>query len=323
VAKLKRSPLHRVEMNSDNWLGDRIDKIWQTDGTCSLVHMQFTAALEHIQKQNLFDVILHGSAGDGVVGGQHLFEPSQLDYYVTKRLNLISFSRSQQHFESVLNRFRHYFDSIGQCSHALYIDNRIRSFLFKDSRVCFSYGIECRLPFMDNAFQELLYSIPMDLKLNNRLYSLMLLRQFPEFYQHIPRQGTGEPISQPGLNRKFKAFYNRAQKKVIRELQDLKFLPLSLEIPSKPKDDFHNYAQWFRQEPTYSWVKKTLHNPNACYPEFVGRQPILEDWEDCLQGRSSFERVGQILTLEVWLQQILKQQQSIAPQSIAPQSIAQ
>jgi asparagine synthase (glutamine-hydrolysing) len=307
VAKLKASPHHIVELNSTNWLQSRIQNVWVTDGACSLMHMQYLSALEKIRGEDLFDVVLHGTGGGGFLGGLHLFDPNRTDYYVDRQLNLINFARSEAHREAVLQRFRDYFASLNFSAYILCIDNRIRSFLLKDSRLSFNSGIDCRLPFLDNDFQEFLYAIPAAFKADNQLYPSMLMRHFPEFYQHIPRQGLGEPISCPGLLRQTQKLYQRVQKKVIRECQNRGLLSQRVVKPKK-QADFHDYANWLRQEPARTFVSQLLSDRDAIYPEFVSREQAQQDWQAFLQGQdNNFDRMGQILTFEIWLQQVFNQ----------------
>lgn len=305
VAKLKPARLHTIQLDSENWLASRLPKIWETDGSCSLIHLQFISALDLIREKHLFEVILHGS-GAALIKGSNtcLFNRSQLNYHVEKVLNLNGFSRSSQHHASVLERFNAYFDSIGACSHTLHIDSRIRSFLLKDSKLSTNSGIECRLPFLNNALQEFLYAVPNQLKTNNQLYSQMLLRHFPKFYQTIPRQGTGEPISPPGLLRKTRKFGQRLTHKLQRELKPLGIvLPTNLTAPRN--QDFYDYTAWMRQEPARSLFENAFKNPSARYSEFLDQDQVLAEWTQYLNGgASSFDRLGQVFTLETWLQQL-------------------
>ena len=307
VAKLKASPHHIVELNAANWLQSRMQNIWATDGTCSLIHMQYLAALEAIRNQDLFDVVLHGAGGDSFLGGVHLFDPYRFDYYVDHHLNLRGFARSKAHQESVAHRFREYFSSLDASSYIMCIDNRVRSFQLKDIRLSLSHGIDCRLPFLDNDFQEFLYAVPDSLKANNHLYSLMLMHHFPKFYQHIPRQGLGEPISPPGLLRKTQKLYRRVQDKVVRECQNLGFISQKT-VKTREDAAFHNYADWLRQEPARTLWSDILSSRDALYPEFISRDQAQQDCQMFLQGQdNNFDRIGQILTFEIWLQQVFNQ----------------
>jgi asparagine synthase (glutamine-hydrolysing) len=307
VAKLKGSPHHVVELTASNWLQLRLQRIWATDGTCSLIHMQYLSALEAIHSQDLFDVVLHGTGGDGFMGGLHIFDPSRFDYYVERHLNLRSFARSTAHQAAVLQRFREYFASLNHSAYILYMDNRIRSFLLKDSRLSFHTGIDCRLPFLDNDFQEFLYAISAAINIDTQFYPKLLVQHFPQFYQQIPRQGLGEPISPPGLLRKTHKFYHRIQKKMKRECQKLGLLPPST-AQSKTTADFHDYGNWLRQEPAHTFFSQLLSSQTAIYPEFISREQAQQDWQMFLAGQdNNFDRIGQILTFEIWLQQVFNQ----------------
>ncbi|MEL6900919.1 MAG: asparagine synthase-related protein [Cyanobacteria bacterium J06606_4] len=308
VAKVKGANFHAVEINAENWLNSRIAKVWETDGSCSLIHMQFTAALDKVKENHLFSCILHGAGGDGFVGGDHLFDNEQLDYYILKRLNLINFADSEAHEKSVLNRFKAYYRELGTSPHVLYIDSRIRSFLLKDIKVSATYGIECRMPFLDNDFQEFLYAVPNELKHNNYLYSTMLLAKFPKFFETIPRQGTGVPISPPGPVRKAKKAFEKSAYRVhnkIKRVVRSKGFSFPEWDPAKPKGDFYDYNAWLREEPARSFVEEILFNPEALYPAYICEEKVKQHWQAHLSGEADrFDKLGQILTFEIWLQQV-------------------
>ena len=82
-------------------------------------------------------------------------------------------------------------------AHALYITQRMRCFTLHGLRLWIARGADYRLPFLDNQFQELLFALPTALKRNNRLYRTMLLTTFPDYFNDIPWQATGLPLTWP------------------------------------------------------------------------------------------------------------------------------
>lgn len=52
-----------------------------------------------------------------------------------------------------------------------------------------------RKPFFDNDVIELAFSLPDEYRTNNRLYSAMLQKFFPEYFRDIPWQETGKPAA--------------------------------------------------------------------------------------------------------------------------------
>ncbi|MBP0019718.1 MAG: hypothetical protein J7647_19465 [Cyanobacteria bacterium SBLK] len=306
AAKIKGANFHPIAINSDNWLQSRGSHIWETDGTCSLLHMHFVPLLKTIKHLDLYNSNLHGAGGDGVVGGDHLFEKEQFSYYVEKRLGLTSFSLSDQHKTSIMQRFQAYFNRLDFSFHILYIDNRIRSFLSKDFSLSLLGGLETRLPFLDNQLEELLYAIPIHLKQGNQLYEEMLLASFPEFYRTLPRQGSGEPIGLPRWRRKIKRKTQQFQNKIARKLQ---FLGINWNRDRSQFQNFFSPNPWIRQQPTRSFYSKILTAPDAYYRNYLTVEQvknIQQTWREHCDGKNHADKLSLTLTLELWLQQLFE-----------------
>ena len=307
AARVKKANFHPIEIDGKNWLQSRIQTVWESDCSCSLIHMQFLSALRAITDRNLFEINLHGAWGDGVNGG-HFFEADRLDYFVQRRLGLERFSCSSVHRESVLARFADYFEKIGFSAHILSIDNRMRSFTFKDIRISLTNGLESRTPFIDNRLQEFLYALPDAIVRDSNLYQKMLLDRFPQFYRSIPWQTTGEPIGASNLTRTLGKISQKAIGKV-----DVAFnkagVPIQLSHRSKkvnPNKEFANPAHWMRQEPTRAVFDKILNNRAALYPEYLDREQVKQDWKEHLNGRNLADRLSLTISLELWLQQVFE-----------------
>jgi asparagine synthase (glutamine-hydrolysing) len=306
VAKVKGANFYPVDINAENWLQSRGSNIWQTDGSCSILHMHFVPILKEIERLNLYESNLHGAGGDGIVGGDHLLEKEQFSYYVEKRLGLNNFALSGEHKRSILQRFQEYFNHLDNSFHILYIDNRIRSFLAKDFTLSLVAGRETRLPFLDNQLTELLYSIPLHLKQGNKLYEDMLLATFPKFYRTIPRQGTGEPIGPPNWNRKMRKTTHRLQTKITRKLKFLGIHGHPNPLRSQRQNFIHPNL-WIRQQPARVLYDRILNNPNAYYRNHLSSeqvQNIQQAWQDHLNGKNLADKLSLALTFEIWLQQV-------------------
>lgn len=324
VTRVKQATHHKITINAENWITSRIKKIWETDGSCSFIHMHFILALNKIKNQNLFNILLHGMGGDGVVGAEHLFPESDfVNGYLKKKIlsstNYYSFFSSEEN--SLIDRYISYFNRLNNSAHILYIDNRIRSFLIKDIRLSISDGIECRVPFLDNQFQEFLYSIPDQIKIENSLYEKMLLTTFPKYYKNIPRKGTRKrvkmPIGSPNFQTRVKLFLSRLEKKINREIKKQKQNYLfdtlqknlfnTLQKRRKHSLAFVNHGDWIRQTPARDLFEDVLMNSSALYQDYIPLEMVKQDWENHLKGRNSSEKLSVILTLELWLQQVFKE----------------
>jgi asparagine synthase (glutamine-hydrolysing) len=306
VAKIKGAIFHSLEMNAENWLDSLTNYLWETDAYCSIIHMQIVPALQAIKQNHWYDFKLNGVPGDANLGGGQLFESSQLDYFVKMRLGLRNFAYSQDHEDAVLRRFQAYFHSIQSSSYILVVDNRVRSFALKDGKLSLIDGIETRFPFLDNALEELLYSLPNQLLTKNYLYEKMLLKTFPDYYKTIPWQSTGVPIGSPTLKRRIQQTTIKAQKKVARGLNKVGF-NINVSQIGKPRlaSDFTDYAAWLRQNPGRDFYESVLFNSEVLYPEYVPQEQVKAVWLDHLNGnRSNADKLSLMVTLELWLQQI-------------------
>ncbi len=292
VAQVKGVVHHLVEIDKSNWLMPRLDEIWRTDGQYNLMHMHGIEALP--QMEPLFDIVLDGAGGDGLVGGGHLFANKDFVPYLKKTLG------AKLDNEALLQRFVDYFEWIGS-SYILYVDHRIRSFLIYGAGegIGVSAGLKYRFPFLDNAFQELLYAIPISIKVDNRLYKRMLLQAFPDFFERIPWQNTGAPIRWPDIAQKLSHFSRRVKYRVLREMG-------RFGLEHFDPRDYTDYPNWIRQEPARSFFTEVLTNSTALYPEYISREQVHRDWERHLDGEDHADYLCRYLTFEIWLQQLFE-----------------
>ena len=282
VAVLKGACHHTLDLSAENWLPPRIAGVWWTDGLLDLLHMH---GIEHLDRMaRLFDTCLNGAGGDGVVGGGHLFEPHEFPTYVRNKLNL-----SPDRCPTLFHALREEFSALGS-AHAFYIHGRIRSFTLHGPRLGLFQGVDYRLPFLDYRFQDYLYSIPLSLKKNNRLYRLMLLNTFPDYYRKIPWQSTGAPISWPGWAVKTRTTFRKLRGK--------------LQLRASQSPDYADYPAWLRLEPARSLFETLLLNPRALYPNHISRERVTRAWQVHLNGADQAWQLCRYLTLELHLQQV-------------------
>ena len=84
VSKIKGAQHHPLLLNAENWLMARINGVWKSDSSCSLLHMH---GMEfHDEYKSYIDVNLNGFAGDLALGGSYL-RKSHLD----KKIDCLSF----------------------------------------------------------------------------------------------------------------------------------------------------------------------------------------------------------------------------------------
>jgi asparagine synthase (glutamine-hydrolysing) len=186
-----------------------------------------------------------------------------------------------------------------------YIDTRTRRFLVLGPTVVRGF-VEERFPFLDNRFVELALAAPGRLKANNALYRMMLLKTFPRFFEDIPWQKTGVPVSWP--------LPSEGRRKHFVELKDQLRHKLGwYGIANPPSRGYADYASWMRQEPARSIFREVLANPSALYPEFVPRERVEGDLAKHFGGRDRAEFLCRALTFEIWLRQVFKGEYRSAP----------
>lgn len=297
VATVKGACFHPIITNAENYLVDFCRTVWWADGECS-IKQQFIYPFQTIRENSWFNINLHGIIGDGVIGGALLFDSEYFkDFYLIKKLRLSADN------QSLIERFENYFETIDQNSHILCVDNRVRCFGIRMAKLNRFLGVENRFPFANNKFQELLYSIPNDLKINNKLYTKILLMYFPEFYKTIPWQSTGEAIGLSPLNKlilkKTQNFENKINRK-LKRFVNMEINVLNKNSSKKPVDT----SNFIRQEPIYSLFNTIINDPNPMYSNYVKDYDLKILWQEHLDGKNTWEIISRLLTLEIWLQQV-------------------
>ena len=278
AAHRKGADHHLLELRAADWLASRLDAVWWTDGMLDILHMHGVETFAPLK--GYFDIALNGAGGDGLVGGGHLFAEDQLDIHLQNRLGL-----DPTQWPEVYGRLKEQFARAGS-AHAFYIDHRMRSFTVYGPLMGTFAGLEYRLPFLDNAFQEKLFAIPTPLKQGNRLYRRLLLDAFPRFFRTIPWAATGVPLAWP-------AWMGRLVRGGRRVL--------GRRAGSTGVD----YAAWLRQPPARDWIATCLLDRDALYLEYLDRHQVQETWEAHLAGRDRTVELGRYMTVEIFLQQVL------------------
>lgn len=190
-----------------------------------------------------------------------------------------------------------------------YIGGRTRRFLILGPATVRGF-VEERFPFFDNKFVELALAAPDALKSNNALYRMMLLKTFPDFFESIPWQKTGSPISWPRAD--------EGRRKPLAQLKDKLLHKLSwYGLANPPSRGYADYAAWMRQEPARSIFKDVLTSRAALYPEYVPRERVESDLGKHFGGRDRAESLCRVLTFEIWLRQVFEGEYRTAPETRA------
>lgn len=304
AAYRKGAEFYVVEMNGENWLETLVDKVWQTDGTISLVHMHLVPTLRFIRQNHLFDFNFNGTPGDANLGCSNYFNEQSLEYFLSRKLGLRNFAISPEHYQLILQRFQELYQQCQQSSYWVYMASRLRTFVSKDARLSLLDGVEARLPFLDNALEELLFKIPEQWKQDNNFYNHVLLHTFPEYFKQIPRQSTGQPIGPPTLIQRWRSSLTVTNQKIQRRAKSWGIIwPSFSQFSSSQPINFADYGTWFRQNPAKALLEDTLFHSQTIYQTFIPRSQVENDWHRHLSGEDLSDKLSLVLTLELWLQQ--------------------
>lgn len=206
------------------------------------------------------DFNLNGFLGDAILGGSYISEDQSVEY-------------------KVRNRGRRFINQALLLGEAWLIHRR---------------------PFFDNDLVSLIFSIPESLRQGSYIYNKMLLSAFPEYFNKIPWQKTGCPISYPDQLVKLIMFKNRIINKLKRESKRFGFNFTDL-------NNYTDYPNWLRQEPARSFFENILYSKNAIYPEYVDKAKVEKYLRDHVQNKANYHnKLCTALTFELWLKQVFE-----------------
>jgi len=243
VTSVNNNPHYVFELNEKNWMDERFQSVWKTDGMISLLHLHNPESYEYLKE--LFDINVNGFIGDLSMGGSWIDE---LDKKITKAAATKRFGK---HIE-----FTDLNNSFYNISHQdpYFIDTRVRRFT-NMGLIRFSSNIPTRRPFIDNDLMEFLYSLPDKYRYKSKLFKKTLLKYYPEYYENIPWQKTGYPISKEmTLHRKL----------ILKIKKLLDIFPII-----KTKRNFTDYPVWLRTPAMVKLTKKILDPKNAIYSNYI------------------------------------------------------
>lgn len=196
--------------------------------------------------EGCMDVCLHGYLGDALLGGSYL-------------------ERKEFPFEEqYLHRGRRF---ILQALH------------FAGTRLVY------RLPFLDLALANAVFSLPRSWLRNSRLYRAMLLRDYPEYYASIPWEKTGLPISAPP----WREFARRNAERIRRRLPW-----------AAPRRGYTDYANWLREGSVPGFLASHLGS-EALLHRFADRRETESLLRAHARGEDRSAALGRRLTAELWL----------------------
>lgn len=269
-----------------NWFEPRIEKVWNTDGMKDMMHMHGGEFIDEVSSH--IDVNLNGYLGDAIFGGSYFKNGGQLNKRICKNLAVKYYGPHIK--ESFVTS--DFFD-IDHIDPYLFMSRGRR--LINMGTVNGLIALDQRKPFFDNECVELIFSLPDEYRLNNKLYAAMLQKFFPEFFKSIPWQKTGKPAAEHRVT-----LAKRAFNKGLRILKSL--------LGSKDTKNYTDYAQWIRSEVVANQLIELLDSKNARYTQLatldLKEKFLMPHLNNKVVNHSN--EILRIATIELYLRQLEK-----------------
>lgn len=270
---------------SDNWLNPRKEKVWFTDGMMPLMHMHGSEFLDDVSEN--IDFNLNGYLGDVILGssyinGKNSFFDKKINKAIAQRYykNYVSDEWINDDFFNI----KHIEPFLAMYRGRRFINMGTVNGLIK---------VDQRKPFFDNDLMEFVYSIPDAYRKDNKLYSAMLLKYFPEFFKEIPWQKTGQTID--------KKYSHSLSAKVLRKL---KRLPYKIGI-LKDNNDYTNYKVWIKEEIVSHELAKLLDKSSSEYSKYNDTDFKAKYLIPHLQNNKNYsEEILRAATVEYYLKKV-------------------
>ncbi|TMO67085.1 asparagine synthetase B family protein [Pseudoalteromonas aurantia] len=283
---------HIVEIDEQGWFDGREQGVWLTDGMKNVLHMHALSSVNVISGYSNY--LLNGFLGDVTAGGTYIFPKSN--------------DSIEQKLEK---RFGQYWHQAGADSdyfaegdqEQVNIYNRGTRFIAAGSDLL-SHELHQFKPFMDNDLVELLYSLPDTFRENGKLYHHMLLKYYPEYFESIPWQQTGKPITKevasaaqhPNMKSRIKDLLvgspiERLARKVYRKLAK--------------KHHYVAYDTWLK-EPKFKLYVQQLLNEDSHVAKALPTGDCSKLVDKYYNSSSSIkpETLGSLITIELFLRQL-------------------
>lgn len=288
VVSLANNWKHQVfYFNNDNWFTPRIEKVWNTDGMQDLMHMHGSEFLDSIS--NATHINLNGYAGDAILGGSLL-----PNHPIDTRATEDNTKPLYKDFVKLADLNSDFYD-INHIEPNIYM-NRVRRFTTYGSINSLPW-VEQRKPFLDNKIMELVFSLPEAYRRNNKLYSIMLKKQFPKYFLDIPWQQTGKIVSelkQPSIP-------TRVVNKAKREIRSF--------LGFKSSQSYTDYPAWIRDEEVSEQLLDLLNPTNAEYKRLTTDDLSLKWLKPHLKNKTvnNANQVLRAATIEIYLRQVFRE----------------
>lgn len=265
----KRLALEHIvyELDNKHWFFRRIDEVAKSDGLYSMMHFH-SADLDYIYKYPS-KYWFNGFGGDYIFGNE-----------ITQYRHLL---------EQIPNSSYADHKQIGFLDEEYLGKGDILPFLIINGGRRFNYSalmhrdqfVNVRFPFMDNDVLEFIYSLPLDYRLDGKIYAKVALEFFPNPYKDIPWQRTRKTLDG-------------------RTTSVLPQVPISR--------GYMNYAGAIREESILKFLYETLEYKNSLYKNYTDidvvekyLQPHIDDMQ-----QNHIVKIFNFLTAELYLRELHK-----------------
>ncbi|WDO03844.1 asparagine synthase-related protein [Aeromonas allosaccharophila] len=259
------------ELTPDNWFEKRIPTTWVTDGLLDMQHMHGCEFVDDISKQGRF--VINGYSGDAILGPSFLRANS-----ANQRINQKIAAQYYGQYAHLAGIDSSFYD-IPHVEPNLLM-NRVRRFTNMGT-LASSPWLEHKKPFLDNELIEFVFSINDEYRLDNKLYSTMLLNQFPDFYKTIPWQKTGQTIDNNP----------------------------DIVMPLCATENYADYTGWIKKTEVAGKIDRILNSQTALYRNFID-----EDWHEMYlvphlqQNLNRSNKILRAVTIELFLEKCFQHQ---------------
>jgi asparagine synthase (glutamine-hydrolysing) len=167
-------------------------------------------------------------------------------------------------------------------NHSLYFEAKtfLHGLLVVEDKLSMAYGLESRVPFLDNDLVDFAMRVPVRLKLKN--------------LSEVVRLNENEPGPKPAL------YFDKTKdgKLLLRQVME-RYIPH--EVTDGVKQGFSAPdASWFRGE-SIDYVRRMLFQKRARIYEFLDRSSVMGLVDEHLQGRQNLRLfIWSLLNVEHW-----------------------
>lgn len=302
VATIRGAKAHFVEIAESNWLAPRIHGVWWSEGNTNILDLHGMEGRDVYRR--LFDINMDGYGGDTFLRGMYLSRRSFLNHF-----DLGFFTASRHCGYELLDGVEE-FAPLGRAEYWI-LEASTRRWVGAPFLLEIMY-MESRKPFLANDVVELVFSLPDEYRFRGRLYSAMLLGEFPEYYKGIVYADTGVPLGWPrGSGRLLRA---------LRRMEPRLTAARNRGVRGRGPVGLTNYPAWLRAASARRQVENLLLDPSALYREYDNSGRAEQAWTDHLHGADRANEIGRYMTVELRLRQLLDG--SFRPASAAPSVFA-